>query len=136
MERNEFTKRIDELKKNGTGQTPNRQKEPAGRIDYETKKLQADAQRAREICFMHAKATRETEMLREELIKGTAAGEESPDQTGATVLQQHQNLRFRQLLSGDLAVNDKAASVSIFRISGTAVSDLVFPHRLSYQPSD
>lgn len=76
MERNEFTKRIDELKKNGTGQTPNRQKEPAGRIDYETKKLQADAQRAREICFMHAKATRETEMLREELIKGTAAGED------------------------------------------------------------
>ena len=76
MEQNEFAKRIEELKKNGTGQTSNRQKEPAGRMDYETRKLQADAQRAREICFMHAKATRETEMLREELIKETAAGED------------------------------------------------------------
>ena len=76
MNQDEFRQRIKNLKTDGTGQTSNRQKEPAGRMDYETRKLQADAQRAREICFRYAKATRETEMLREELIKGTAAGED------------------------------------------------------------
>lgn len=76
MNQDEFRQRIKKLKTDGTGGTERQREEVGGRMDYETKKLQADAQRAREICFMHAKATRETEMLREELIKGTAAGED------------------------------------------------------------
>ena len=75
MDRTDFQKHIDELKKNGTSATKAAEKVD-GHMERETNKLRAEAKMAREICFRHAQATRETEMLREEIIKGTSAGED------------------------------------------------------------
>ena len=76
MKLEEFTQQMNNIKTDGPGTRNPAREKVDGHMEYETKKLKADAERAREICFMHAKATRETEMLREELIKETAAGED------------------------------------------------------------
>lgn len=76
MKLEEFTKKINDIQTNGPGTPKPAREKIDGRTEYETNKLKADAERAREICFMCAEATRKTEMLREELIKGTAAGED------------------------------------------------------------
>ncbi len=76
MKLEEFTKKINDIQANGPGAPKPAREKIDGRTEYEINKLKADAERAREICFMYAEATRKTEMLREELIKGTAAGED------------------------------------------------------------
>ena len=74
MDHEEFRRRIEQFNNKRKAETP--PEEVGGRLAYETKKIQTDAQRAREICFQHAKATRETEMLREQMIKAAANGED------------------------------------------------------------
>jgi len=74
MKLEDFTQKMKTMQTGGTGK-PARE-EIDGHMERETTKLRDEAKMAREICFRHAQATRETEMLREELIKGTANGEE------------------------------------------------------------
>ena len=76
MNQDEFRQRIKNLKANGTGGTERQREEFDGRMERKTNEIQAEVKMAKEILLRHAKGVRETEMLREQIIKGTAAGED------------------------------------------------------------
>ena len=73
MDHEEFKRRVEQFNSQDKARKP----EPVNkRFEYETNRLKAEAERAREICFQYAKTTRETEMLREQMIKAAANGED------------------------------------------------------------
>lgn len=76
MNGEEFRKHINKIKTSGPGTQPREPDTIDGRAKRETKLLADEVKFAKEILLRHAKGVRETEMLREEIIKGTAAGED------------------------------------------------------------